>query len=127
MSTIVALLALLASLLHVFIFYIESLRWGSPMAQKIFGAQAADELKITKFYAYNQGIYNLALAVIAASGTVALFSGATAVGSALVLSGCGAMLFAAVALFTGSSKHRGAAIKQGSLPLLAVLGALILL
>ena len=46
--------------------------------------------------------------------------GHVAVGAALILAGTGAMLAAAVVLALASAPHRGAAAKQGILPLLAV-------
>lgn len=114
-------------MLHFFIFYLEAFAWAGPLARKIFGAQDPQELAVTKFYAYNQGIYNLALGIIALTGALWLiWPGATNnnIGLALVVAGCGAMLLAALALGLASAQHRSAAVKQGTLPLLAVIFAL---
>ena len=46
--------------------------------------------------------------------------GAHGAGAALMLAGAGSMLAAAVVLFAGSPDKRPAALKQGVLPLLAV-------
>ena len=46
--------------------------------------------------------------------------GHVGVGAALILAGTGAMLAAAAVLALASAPHRGAAAKQGILPLLAV-------
>jgi len=43
-----------------------------------------------------------------------------AIGVVLVLAGTGAMLVALIVLALASASHRGAATKQGALPLLAV-------
>ena len=50
-----------------------------------------------------------------------LVAGATAVGGALALAGVGSMLAAALVLWVWSPDNRSAAVKQGSLPLLAVI------
>lgn len=121
----VSVLALLAAVLHVFIFYLEVFAWEQPLARKIFGAQDSKELEITRFYAYNQGVYNLALAIIACVGAFILPIYPMA-GLPLVLAGCGSMLLAALALGLKSSRHRAAAIKQGTLPALAVIAGLTL-
>lgn len=127
MLIVSAILAALAAALHVFIFYLEVFAWEGALARKIFGSQSDEELRITAFYAYNQGVYNLALAVIAGVGAVLMCAGSTSVGAALALAGTGSMLFAALALGLKSPKHRGAAVKQGMLPLLAVISTLVFL
>ena len=72
MSAIMSLVALifigLAALLHVFIFYLEAFAWASPTARNIFGHATEEELAITRFFAYNQGVYNLMLAIVAGIG-----------------------------------------------------------
>ena len=122
-----AVLTLLAAALHIFIWYVEVFAWRKPLARKIFGPQAPDELAITSFYAYNQGMYNLALAVIAGVGAICTLAAPTSqpVGFALSLAGCGSMLFAALTLGIASPKHRIASVKQGTLPLLAVICTII--
>lgn len=115
-------LALAAAALHVLIFALESLLWGTPRAQAVFGRQSAQEIAATRALAFNQGFYNLFLAALAALGAVLLLAGTTAVGAALALAGTGSMLAAATVLLLSSPAHRSAAIRQGTLPLLAVLG-----
>jgi len=116
-----SVLALAAAALHVVIFVLESLLWGTPRAAAVFGAQSPQDVAATKPMAFNQGFYNLFLAVLAALGAVLLLAGTTAVGAALALAGTGSMLAAALVLLLTSPAHRAAAIKQGTLPLLAVL------
>lgn len=70
--------------------------------------------------AYNQGFYNFFLAVIAGVGVAFLFAGSTGIGAALALAGTGSMLAAAAVLALSSPDKRGAAFKQGTFPLLAV-------
>lgn len=118
-------LAAISGALHIFIFYLEVFAWASPLARNIFGSQSSEELAITTFYAYNQGVYNLALAILALSGALVL-PYHSAIGLTLILSGCGSMLLAALALGCASSKHRAAACKQGIIPLLTLISCLAL-
>ncbi|GCE41962.1 DUF1304 domain-containing protein [Rhodococcus sp. NPDC057014] len=113
-------LAALASALHVYIFVLESVLWTAPRTRATFGT-SADEAAATKELAFNQGFYNLFLAIVTAVGIVAVAIGATAVGSALVFAGAGSMLLAALVLLLSSPDKARAAITQGTLPLLAVI------
>lgn len=121
MLTLGSILALAAAALHVVIFRLESLAWGGPQAQKVFGKQSAEEVAATRELAFNQGFYNLFLAVLAALGAILALAGAVTVGATLLLAGTGSMLAAATVLLLSTPAHRGAAVKQGTLPLLAVL------
>ena len=114
-------LAVLAALLHVVIFWLESLAWSGERAQRVFGEQTAQEVEATRMLAFNQGFYNLFLGILALLGVVLTALGAQAVGPALALAGTGSMLAAALVLGLASPAHRGAAVRQGTLPLLAVL------
>ena len=120
-----SVLALAAAALHVLIFALESLLWGTPRSQAVFGEQTPEEIETTKLMALNQGFYNLFLAVLAGLGAILLLAGSTAVGGSLALAGTGSMLAAALVLWLASPAHRAAAIKQGTLPLLAVLALAI--
>ena len=107
-----------AALLHVFIFYLESVVW-TTKARGVFGTTAA-EAEATKEMAFNQGFYNLFLAIVTVVGIVAVGLGHNAVGAALVFAGVGSMLAAAVVLLTSSPDKARAAITQGAFPLIAV-------
>jgi putative membrane protein len=113
-------LAALASALHVYIFVLESVLWTSPRTRATFGT-SAEEAGATKELAFNQGFYNLFLAIVTAVGIVAVIIGATAVGAALGFAGAGSMLLAALVLLLSSPDKARAAITQGTLPLLAVI------
>jgi len=60
----------LAALLHVYIFVLESVRWSHPSVWRIFGLTSQDAADTTKPMAYNQGFYNLFLAIGAGIGVV---------------------------------------------------------
>jgi putative membrane protein len=111
--------AILAALLHVYIFVMESLTWTSPRTRATFGI-TADEAQATKELAFNQGFYNLFLAIVTGVGVAAMFTGHQAVGAALIFAGVGSMLAAALVLLVSSPDKARAAITQGILPLIAI-------
>jgi putative membrane protein len=111
--------AILAALLHVYIFVMESLTWTSARTRATFGT-TPETAETTKELAFNQGFYNLFLAIVTVIGVACYFSGYQAVGLALVFAGVGSMLAAAVVLLTSSPDKARAAVVQGTLPLIAV-------
>ncbi|MBW0254527.1 MULTISPECIES: DUF1304 domain-containing protein [unclassified Cellulomonas] len=117
-------LAALAALVHVYIFTLESFTWTSPRTRATFGT-TPEGAEATKELAFNQGFYNLFLAVVAAAGVVATATGADAVGAALVLAGTGSMLAAALVLVLSSPDKARAAAVQGAFPLLAVVATVV--
>ncbi|KAA1419772.1 DUF1304 domain-containing protein [Mumia zhuanghuii] len=119
MTVLAAVFAALAAVLHVWIFVMESLRWEHPSTRRTF-QMTADEAAATREMAYNQGFYNLFLAVVTVVGLVLLATDQTDAGRALVFAGCGSMLAAAVVLVARSPERLRAAVAQGTMPLLAV-------
>ena len=110
--------AFLAAALHVFIFYIESFAW-TTRALSVFGMDR-ESAEATREMAFNQGFYNLFLAIEAFAGIAVYFLASPTVGLTLALFGVGSMLAAALLLFVTSPGKRSAAIKQGFLPLISV-------
>jgi putative membrane protein len=119
MTTAGLIFAILAALLHVYIFVMESLTWTSARTRATFGT-TPETAETTKELAFNQGFYNLFLAIVSAIGVVAYLSGYRPVGLALMFAGVGSMLAAAVVLLTSSPDKARAAIVQGTFPLIAV-------
>lgn len=119
MVTAALIFAGLAALLHVYIFVMESLTWTSPRTRATFGT-TPEEAETTKLLAFNQGFYNLFLAIVSAIGIVAMCLGHTAVGAALTFAGVGSMLAAAAVLLASSPDKARAAVTQGAFPLIAV-------
>jgi len=111
--------AALAGLLHVYIFTMESLTWTSPRTRATFGT-TAEEAETTKLLAFNQGFYNLFLAIVTGIGIAAVAVGHNAIGAALVFAGVGSMASAAVVLVASSPDKARAALTQGTFPLIAV-------
>jgi putative membrane protein len=119
MVTAGLILAALAAALHVYIFVLESLQWTAPRTRATFGT-TPEEAETTKLLAFNQGFYNLFLAIVTVVGIIAVATGARAVGSALVFAGAGSMAAAAVVLLLSSPDKARAAFTQGTFPVLAV-------
>ncbi|WP_209305584.1 DUF1304 domain-containing protein [Microbacterium sp. dk485] len=117
-------LGALAALVHVYIFVLESIRWRAPRVWRRFGVadqQAADTVRPM---AYNQGFYNLFLAVGAALGLALFWAGgpgtvADVAGRTLALFSLGCMAGAALVLITTGRRYLAAAAMQGVLPLAA--------
>ena len=113
----------LAALLHVYIWVLESFRWNEPSTRRAFGVSEEDA-RVLAPMAYNQGFYNLFLAVITFVG-LALLRSEHWVGSALALAGTGSMLAAAIVLLAHDRSKARPALIQGTLPALAVLFLLL--
>lgn len=124
MTVVGLVLAGLAALLHVYIFYMESIAWTSPRVRAVFRTSAA-EAEATKQLAFNQGFYNLFLAVVVLLGILLLPLGYSVVGLALVFVGTGSMLAAALVLLCSNRSLMRSALTQGTLPLLAVVALVI--
>jgi putative membrane protein len=109
----------LAALLHVYIFTMESLTWTSPRTRAIFGT-TPEEAETTRVLAFNQGFYNLFLAIVTILGIPPVVMGDTAVGVALVFAGVGSMAAAAIVLLLSAPGKARAALIQGTLPVIAI-------
>lgn len=121
MDVAATVLVALAALLHVSIWSMESLRWRSPAVWRRFGLADQAEADTTAPLAYNQGFYNLFLAVGAALGLVLYWAVSQPVGFALAVFTAGSMLAAALVLASTGRERLRAAATQGTLPLLGVL------
>jgi putative membrane protein len=115
----------LAALVHVYIFWLESLAW-TGAARGVFGT-SREEAEATRELAFNQGFYNLFLAILVAVGTLLIVADQRDAGVALVLAGAGSMVAAGAVLFLSSPDKRGAALKQAVLPLVGVVLLLVAL
>lgn len=113
-------LAGVAALVHIYIFYLESFAWTDRKTLATFG-MTAEQAEAMRPMALNQGFYNLFLAIVTAVGIVFTATGSTAVGAALVLAGTGSMAAAALVLVISDPTKRDAALKQGLVPLLAII------
>ena len=122
-AIIATVFAGLAALLHVYIFIMESVQWTQPRIWKRFGVTDQAAAETTKPMAYNQGFYNLFLAIGAILGLVLFWAGdagsvADISGRALVLFSLGSMLAASLVLLSSGGRYLRAALTQGTLPLI---------
>ena len=121
-AIIATVVGALAALLHVYIFVMESVQWTQPRVWKRFGVADQAAADTTKPMAYNQGFYNLFLAIGVVIGLVLYWAGAVGTplrvaGLTLVLFSLGSMLAASLVLLTSGSRYLRPALIQGTLPL----------
>lgn len=107
----------IAVLLHGYIFVMESLRWTDPRTRATFGI-TAQQAEDTREMAFNQGFYNLFLAVVAAVGMGFTAFGDAGIGLALVLAGAGSMVAAGLVLLISSPDKARPALIQLTPPLI---------
>ena len=119
MTAVALVFAGLAALLHVYIWVMESLTWTSPRTRATFGTSAA-EAEATQELAFNQGFYNLFLALLTAGGIVAFSADDDRIGATLVFAGAGSMVAAGLVLLLSSPDKARAAITQLAFPAVAV-------
>jgi putative membrane protein len=112
-------LAALAAAIHVYIFVLESIAWSGPAARRTFGTTDAT-VEVTKPLAFNQGFYNLFLAIAVVLGIVVTSAGEQAVGATLVFTGTGSMVAAGLVLLLSDRAKARAALIQLTPPLLAI-------
>lgn len=123
MLAVVQVLAVLAGLIHVGIFFMEAVRFSDrKVYHGVFGVRD-DEVEAATPWAFNQGFYNLFLSIGAFVG-VALVRGDASAGWALILMSCGSMLAAAIVLAAKYRDKANAAWKQALFPALTLLAAL---
>ena len=120
MIVISTLIVALAAVLHVLIFVMESVLWSRPSVWKRFAVRDQAAADITKPMAYNQGFYNLFLAIGAFVGVVMYGVGQHAIGLTLVFFTLTCMVLAAVVLVTTGARYLRAALVQGILPLAGI-------
>ncbi|RAZ31416.1 DUF1304 domain-containing protein [Microbacterium sp. SMR1] len=114
-------LAGLAALIHVFIFYLESIAWTSERARKTFGTGTVAQAETQKALAFNQGFYNLFLAITVFIGIAFVIAGNVPVGATLVFTGAGSMVAASLVLILSDHSKASAALKQGVIPAFGVI------
>ena len=128
MTALALVFASIAALLHVLFFKLESLDWRKPATWKTFGVASQADADTTASLAFNQGFYNLFLAIGTGLGVKFIWFSDSHdnIGWTLILFGCSCMLGAAIVLITSGGKAfaRGAAI-QGIPALIAIVAAVI--
>ncbi len=116
----------IAGLIHLFIFLLESVLWSRPTTWKRFGIKSQADAEVLKPMAYNQGFYNVFLALGAGAGLVMLFAaGVRQAGAALSIFVLLSMLLASVVLLFSNPKLARAAALQGVAPLIGLIFLII--
>jgi putative membrane protein len=112
----------IAALIHVVIFALESVLWSHPATWKRFGLRTQEEADIVRPMAYNQGFYNVFLALGAGTGIVMIaYANVQAQGIALSIFVLLSMLLASIVLITSNPKLARAAATQGVAPLIGLI------
>ena len=124
MAILASVFVALAAVLHVYIFLMEAAWWTRPKIWQRFGLASQTEAETTRVLAYNQGFYNLFLAIGAVVGIGMVGSNRDA-SVALIVMSTGSMLSAALVLVTSDRSKLRAAVIQGLLPALALVSLLV--
>lgn len=116
-----SIFVLLAAIIHVLIFFMESVLWSRPAIWRRFGLRSQAEADTVRPMAFNQGFYNAFLALGAGTGLVMLGSSNWQQGGiALTLFSALSMVLAALVLVTSSPRLARSAAIQGVAPLIGV-------
>jgi putative membrane protein len=126
MPLVAQVLALIAAALHVVFFYFESVAFGRPEVWRRFGLDTQAQADTVRPMAFNQGFYNLFLAIGIVGGLALIASGQTDAGRAIVLFACACMVLAGIVLIATSRAMLRAALLQLVAPLLAIIATLVL-
>jgi putative membrane protein len=116
----------IAAAIHVFFFVLESLWFTRPETYRRFNVESQRDAELLRPLAFNQGFYNLFLAVGAAAGIAAVLLGRVDIGRTLVLFTCGSMALAGGVLVVTDRRLIGSAMIQSLAPLVAIVAALLL-
>ncbi|GHH79191.1 membrane protein [Streptomyces sulfonofaciens] len=119
MLVVALVFAILAALTHVYIFVLESLLWTAPKTRAVFGT-SEDEARATRQLAFNQGFYNLFLAVLVALGAVVALAADDTVGRTLVVAGTSCMVLAGLVLVLSDRTKLRSALVQLVTPAVAL-------
>lgn len=120
MTIAIKVFVVLAGLLHVAIFAMESLFFMHESIYSRFLIATPEQAEIVSLFAYNQGWYNLFLAIAALSGAIFTSTLPKNVGASLYVYACLSMLGAALVLAFSAPDLLRAAIVQGIFPLVAL-------
>ena len=124
LSTIGSILIVLATAFHIYVFTLETLSWRKPKTWKIFGISSQEHADIIARMAFNQGFYNLFLAIGSGAGLITVGFNSE-VGLTLLATATLSMAGAGVVLFFSAKTSRRAAIIQAGPPLLGMIFLLL--
>ena len=121
MSVIAQVFVVVAGVFHLAVFAMESLLFRKPSTYKRFRVKDDAEAAVARPWAFNQGFYNLFLALGALGGLIA----GGDKGHAIAMFACACMAGAGIVLIASDRRMAQAAASQAVPPILAlVLAAL---
>jgi putative membrane protein len=126
MPLIAQLSALLGAAIHVWFFVLESLLFGRPGVAARFGLRTEEQIAAVRPMAFNQGFYNLFLAIGIAAGIALIAAGSDEAGRAVVLFCCACMVGAGIILLATSRRFLQASLVQALPPLVAIVATFVI-
>ncbi len=121
MPVVSIVFAAIAGLIHLLFFLMESVFWMNPKVHKGFGISNLQDAEQFKISFFNQGFYNLFLAIGVFAAIYLLLSGYFIVGKTLLLFCCASMLSASIVLLISKPGMLRGVFIQGLCPLIAIL------
>jgi putative membrane protein len=108
------IVASIAALLHVGFFLFESVLWTRPTVYRRFGIASQEQADTIRPMAYNQGFYNLALAIGLIVGVVLIGLGRECFvpGKTIIVFATACMSIAGIVLASTGPKYRRSAALQ---------------
>ncbi len=126
MPLVASLAALLAAAFHVLFFVLESVTFSQPSVAARFGMTTPEQIAAVRPMAFNQGFYNLFLAIGIVGGLALVGAGSVDAGRAVVLFACACMVGAGLVLLSTNRRFVRSASIQALPPLVAIVAALAL-
>lgn len=123
MHPIAIIAAALAGLVHAYFFLLESVWFMRPEVFRRFGLKSVADASVARSWAFNQGFYNLFLAIGVLVGITLVATGETAPGRAIIFFACGSMVAAGGVLVARNPAYVRAALTQAGPPAVAILSA----
>jgi putative membrane protein len=121
-----AVFALIAALIHLLSFFLESVLWARPAVWRRFGLRSQADADVVRPMAYNQGFYNLFLALGVGGGlglmgwSYASLGGVWQGGIYVVLFALACMVLASLVLLSTNRRFWQSTILQGAAALLGI-------
>jgi putative membrane protein len=125
-SIVAVIAALLAAGLHTMFWYLESITFRREATWRRFGIRSQADADVIRPMAFNQGFYNLFLAVGVVVGVVLITTGSVEAGRAVVVFGCACLVAAGVVLLLRDGSLARSALIQLVPPLIAIIATLAL-
>ena len=126
MHLVAVLAAVVAALIHAWFFALESLLFDRPTVYGRFGIHTAEDAAVVRPMAFNQGFYNLFLAIGIVAGLGLVAAGQVDAGRAVVVFACACMVGAGAVLLATNRRFLAASAIQAVPPLVAILATLVL-